>query len=302
MLFKYFLGQSLIKLQKPSSTPRSKPAVRPLPGKSSVPAVRTPPVASSNGARVPPAQPSRAPAPPPPPPPPEKPDVELYKAKFAFEGQEGEMSLKKDDIVELVEKDDNGWWLVRQNGQEGWTPHNYLELVPPKPKVSAAPPPLPANRRVPAAPPLSATASNSAPRLPVIVSSLSADSKAKPVSVFPGMGAANGSPTPWKKAPAANGGSDDASPGKSHPSSSVGAAKPPPVASKPKPGPPVAPKPGAPKIPAKPAVPAAPKPPGAGAPRAPPKPSGGTGPSAPVGQLDLAAAVSELSLCPMCGL
>ena len=82
---------------------------------------------------------------PPPPPPPEEPDVEQYKAKFAFEGQPGEMTLKKDDIVELVEKTDNGWWLVKMNGSEGWAPNNYLELVPPKPKArpAAAPPPPP---------------------------------------------------------------------------------------------------------------------------------------------------------------
>jgi myosin-1 len=32
----------------------------------------------------------------------------MYKAKFAFEGQEGELTLAKDDEVELVQKDDNG--------------------------------------------------------------------------------------------------------------------------------------------------------------------------------------------------
>jgi myosin I len=33
----------------------------------------------------------------------------MYKALYNFEGQEGELSLKKDELVELVEKDDNGW-------------------------------------------------------------------------------------------------------------------------------------------------------------------------------------------------
>ena len=51
------------------------------------------------------------------------------------------MSLKKDDIVELVEKDNNGWWLVKKDGVEAWAPNNYLELVPPKPKAAAPPPP-----------------------------------------------------------------------------------------------------------------------------------------------------------------
>jgi hypothetical protein len=32
----------------------------------------------------------------------------MYRAKFAFEGQEGEMSLQKDDVVELIRKDDDG--------------------------------------------------------------------------------------------------------------------------------------------------------------------------------------------------
>jgi myosin I len=32
----------------------------------------------------------------------------MYKAKFAFEGQEGELTLAKDDEVELIQKDDNG--------------------------------------------------------------------------------------------------------------------------------------------------------------------------------------------------
>ena len=53
------------------------------------------------------------------------------------------MSLEKDDIVELVEKDNNGWWLVKKDGVEAWAPNNYLELVPPKPKAAAPPPPPP---------------------------------------------------------------------------------------------------------------------------------------------------------------
>ena len=32
----------------------------------------------------------------------------MYKALYPFEGQDGELSLKKDELVELVEKDDNG--------------------------------------------------------------------------------------------------------------------------------------------------------------------------------------------------
>lgn len=78
--------------------------VRPFPGPQPGPAASTP-VAAKRGSVPPP--------PPPPPPPhaaaaPEEPDVPQYKALFPFAGQEGEMALAADDLVELVEKDDNG--------------------------------------------------------------------------------------------------------------------------------------------------------------------------------------------------
>src|SRR6266702_1257255 len=249
---------------------------------------------------------SRAPPPPPirgrvPPPAPEEPDIPMYRAKFAFEGQPGEVSLVKDDLVELVEKDENGWWLVKKDGMEGWAPSNYLELVPSKPKAAPALPPAPppAARRPPAPPPAPVVAPKPTaaptPRAKIQVQSLTADASAKPVSVFPGMAPPNGAAAPWKRAPAASTGT---TPANSRPSSSVG-AKPappaPPVGKKPAPPPPVASKPTAPKIPGKPPVPTTSRPPPA--PTAPRpggvKPSGG----AP-GQLDLAAAVG--SFCSLC--
>ena len=33
----------------------------------------------------------------------------MYKALYNFAGQEGELGLVKDELVELVDKDDNGW-------------------------------------------------------------------------------------------------------------------------------------------------------------------------------------------------
>lgn len=71
------------------------------------------PLNSSTPVSNTPKRQSMAPPPPPPPPPPpvaepSEPDVPQYKALFDFQGQDGELSLKKDDIVELVEKDDNG--------------------------------------------------------------------------------------------------------------------------------------------------------------------------------------------------
>ncbi|KAF9486594.1 hypothetical protein BDN70DRAFT_870194 [Pholiota conissans] len=279
----------LLKAGSPSKKPaasRPKPAAQPLPGRSSTaapklaaasytPAASTPaaaPVLKSTVAKTktPPAPP-RHNAPPPPPPPPKAPEVPLYRAKFPFDGQEGEMSLKKDDIVELVEKDDNGWWLVKKGAEEGWAPNNYLELVPAA-QEPAAPPPPPRK-----APP---------PKAAPIQSSVGADIHAKPVSVFPGMAAANGSATPWKKTPSAA--TDDSSPGSSRPSSSL-AAKPP-VANKPKPPavgakPTVAPKVGG----AKPAVPSAPRP----APAATHAPGRASKPAPVGGQVDLAAALAK---------
>ena len=166
------------------------------------------------------------------------------------------MSLKKDDVVELIEKDDNGWWLVKMNGVEGWAPNNYLELV----QQSAPPPP-------PAAPP-----PRKAPPPKVDTTPSAASATAKPVSVFPGMAPSNGSAAPWKTKPS-NSDTD------TRPPSSLASKAPPPVAAKPKP--PVGAKPSV----GKPTIPAASRP-------APSNvKSSVSRPSAP-GQVDLAAAVS----------
>ncbi|KAF8078956.1 myosin-1 [Lyophyllum atratum] len=276
---------------KPKAASKPKPAARPLPGKSTpvaapAPVIKhqpTPSASTTTGQRLPPAPPrNTAPPPPPPPPPPAKPQVPTYRAKFAFAGEEGEMSLEKDDVVEVVEKDDNGWWLVKKNGLEGWAPNNYLELVPPK-AAPAAPPPPPrpaVARPIPAA---------STPK--PLATSVSADSSAKPISVFPAWHPPTGPLHPGRSPAASTAPSSAAS---SRPSS-VMASKPPgpPVATKPKP-PPVGAKPGAPKIPGKPSIPTAPRPSAGGgapppAPRATPKPAG----AGSVGQLDLSAALAK---------
>ncbi|KAF9074890.1 myosin class I heavy chain [Rhodocollybia butyracea] len=270
---------------KPKSVSKPKPVAQKLPGQTSTPAAapsivsKPTPVAvaaiNSNGtARKSPAPPRNSvPPPPPPPPPPAQPAAELYKAKFAFNGEEGEMTLKKDDIVEIVEKEgDNGWWLVKKDGVEGWAPTNYLELVtsnaPP-----AAPKPPPRAKPVPAAP----KAPSAAAKVPV--QSVTANASAKPVSVFPGMVPGNGSATPWKKNPTVT--SDD----------STSSSKPsPPISSKPKPpAPPAAGKP-TPKVPGKPPIPSASRPPVGGA---APKVGGAKPPAAPGGQMDLAAALAR---------
>ncbi|KAJ7492331.1 microfilament motor [Mycena latifolia] len=276
---------------KPKPASKPKPAARPLPGKSTpsaapTPVIRATPAAAPKPAattpsattRAPPAKRSSVAAPPPPPPPPPpapaKPAVPMYRAKFEFVGEEGEMSLAKDDLVEVLEQDDNGWWLVKKDGVQGWAPNNYLELAPAQ--APAAPPP-PARRPVPAKPAATNSTQRAAP--------VTADASAKPVSVFPGMAAANGSATPWKKTPTASSSGD--SPANSRPGSSLAPKPPPPVATKPKPAPPVGSKP-APKVPGKPPVPSAPRPtPSGGASR----PLGGGGIGGANG--DLAAALAR---------
>ncbi|KAJ4485765.1 P-loop containing nucleoside triphosphate hydrolase protein [Lentinula aciculospora] len=287
------------KLLRPGGPSKSKPMSKPkpvaqrLPGKTPVPAASivpkpSPIPASTNGTiRTAPTS-SRASVPPPPPPPPPhlaQPAVELYKAKYAFNGEEGEMSLKKDDIVEVISKEgDNGWWLVKKDGVEGWAPINYLELIPP----TAAPKPPPRSKPAPAAPMAAKFPAVTTVKTQTPVHSVIANASAKPVSVFPGMAPANGSTNPWKKSSAKT---SDESPGSSRPSSVIGHKPPPPsTSSKPKPpAPPVGAKP-TPKVQGKPPIPSAPRPPVGGAAKVP---SSAKPPAAPGGQLDLAAALAK---------
>ncbi|KAF8899062.1 P-loop containing nucleoside triphosphate hydrolase protein [Infundibulicybe gibba] len=286
----------LLKAGGPSKPkPASRPTAQPLPGKSApilapAPTAKpVPPPAPTTSQRAPPATQRNAapPPPPPPPPPPSKPQPPqaplLFRAKFAFNGEEGEMTLKKDDEVELVQKDDNGngWWLVKRGEEQGWAPNNYLEPAAPKEAPPPPPPPPPRNRPAPVSTP-TPTPTTSKPS----VAALTANASAKPVSVFPGMGPSNGSATPWKKTPAV---SEDTPAN----SGSLAPKPPPPVAAKPKPGPPaVATKPLAPKPPAKPPTPSTARP-GGTAPTMPPRPGGGKPAPAAVGQMDLAAALAK---------
>ncbi|KAI8997874.1 P-loop containing nucleoside triphosphate hydrolase protein [Pilobolus umbonatus] len=85
------------------------------------------------------------------------PHPQLYQAIYPFSPQQhGEIGFEQDDVLEILEKDVQGWWLARVNGREGWAPSNYLrEFLPPKPagissdiqaKRYAPQPPLPGNK------------------------------------------------------------------------------------------------------------------------------------------------------------
>ncbi|KAF2270733.1 hypothetical protein CC78DRAFT_485673 [Lojkania enalia] len=92
--------------------------------------------ASSSSARAPPPPP---PAPPAAPPAPKEP---TYRALYDFLGQSaGELSIKKDEVILVTQKEGNGWWLASRldKSASGWTPSAYLEEVINKP----APPPTP---------------------------------------------------------------------------------------------------------------------------------------------------------------
>lgn len=228
-------GGKLLRPGGPSKTPASRPAARPKPQAQALPktngaaaatsALTAPPApkapTQSNGSatRSVPPPPSRAGPPPPPPPPPAAEEPDRYKALYAFDtDQAGELALKKDDIVEVVEKGETGWWLVKRGKREGWAPSNYIELMPkaPKPKP-AAPPPAP-SRRAPAAAP----AAPAAPKAPAAPSApVKADSSAAPISVMPGTGNSGGlqAVLAAKRAAAA---SAEGSPENSRPSSRTG--------------------------------------------------------------------------------
>ncbi|KAH7408224.1 P-loop containing nucleoside triphosphate hydrolase protein [Phaeosphaeria sp. MPI-PUGE-AT-0046c] len=103
-----------------------------------------------------------APPPPPPAPPaaPPAPKEPTYKALYDFAGQSaGELSVRKDEIILVTQKENNGWWLASRldKSASGWAPSAYLEEVqhkPAPPPPPPAPPARPANGKPkPPAPP-----------------------------------------------------------------------------------------------------------------------------------------------------
>ncbi|KAF2118272.1 P-loop containing nucleoside triphosphate hydrolase protein [Lophiotrema nucula] len=93
---------------------------------------------------------TRAPPPPPPPAPPAAPPQlkePTYKALYDFAGQSaGELSIRKDEIILVTQKEGNGWWLASRldKSASGWAPSAYLEEVVNRPAPPPAPPAPPA--------------------------------------------------------------------------------------------------------------------------------------------------------------
>ncbi|OJJ84642.1 class I myosin myoA [Aspergillus glaucus CBS 516.65] len=151
---------------KLASRPKPAPAPQPLPG-ASVPApapVQHKPVPQSVSAvaaaatahsRTGSSGSVKAPPPPPPAPPaaaaaPKKP---VAKALYDFSSvQANELSVRQGEIVQVVSREGNGWWLCMNmtTSVQGWAPEAYLEeQAAPAPKPTPPPPPPAAPRAVP---------------------------------------------------------------------------------------------------------------------------------------------------------
>ncbi|KAI1436841.1 P-loop containing nucleoside triphosphate hydrolase protein [Xylaria sp. CBS 124048] len=87
----------------------------------------------------------RAPPPPPPPAPPAKPKI-MAKVLYDFTSQrENELSIRAGDIIEVVQKENNGWWLAKSSLGHAWVPATYVQEQAPGPAlVSRGPAPAPA--------------------------------------------------------------------------------------------------------------------------------------------------------------
>lgn len=110
-----------------ASQPRAvpQPSAVPQPAASQPRPVPQPVAALSNGtgahARTASAASNRAPPPPPPPaapaPAPAQPKEPRYKALYDFAGQSaGELSIAKDEIILVTQKENNGMYLLRTSG------------------------------------------------------------------------------------------------------------------------------------------------------------------------------------------
>uniref|UniRef100_A0A8C4Y1W7 SH3 and PX domains 2B n=1 Tax=Gopherus evgoodei TaxID=1825980 RepID=A0A8C4Y1W7_9SAUR len=55
-------------------------------------------------------------------------EEEKYTVIYPYTARdEDEMNLDKGDVVEVIQKNLEGWWKIRYQGQEGWAPASYLK-------------------------------------------------------------------------------------------------------------------------------------------------------------------------------
>ncbi|KEZ42413.1 Myosin-1 [Scedosporium apiospermum] len=90
---------------------------------------------------------SRMPPPPPPPAPAAKPKI-MAKVLYDFSSDKAnELSITKGEMIEIIQKENNGWWLGKNARGQAWVPSAYVEeqvAPPPAPALAPrAPPPPP---------------------------------------------------------------------------------------------------------------------------------------------------------------
>jgi len=64
--------------------------------------------------------------------------LDFYQALYDFVPQDPnvELTLKKGDIVAILQKLDGGWWRARKrDGSMGFVPGNYLDIIPRREEV-----------------------------------------------------------------------------------------------------------------------------------------------------------------------
>ncbi|OLL21841.1 Myosin-1 [Neolecta irregularis DAH-3] len=97
----------------------------------------------SSRASIPRPQQHSAPAPPT--------TVIVYRGLYDFAGESAtELSFRKDDLLEIIKKEGNGWWLAKLKDREGWIPENYVkeEVQQSRPRAPPPPPFVPAHTQL----------------------------------------------------------------------------------------------------------------------------------------------------------
>ncbi|XP_076066450.1 unconventional myosin-Ie-like isoform X2 [Oratosquilla oratoria] len=61
---------------------------------------------------------------------PPKPNIKQAKALYSFDARDAsELSFVVDDLLQIIQEDDSGWWMCRQGRNEGFCPANYLQKL-----------------------------------------------------------------------------------------------------------------------------------------------------------------------------
>lgn len=54
----------------------------------------------------------------------------FYRAMYSYDSAgDGEVAFREGDEVEVIQRSENGWWLVRTSEKVGWGPSNFLESL-----------------------------------------------------------------------------------------------------------------------------------------------------------------------------